>query len=107
MSLQDRVRKLTRVLRDLPDMTPCAECGGRRSLRGHESGAARCIHHLADGTERVDAFGLPDAKFCTECGRLLDEQGRGTGSPLGEGPVFHLRRSRGTRGPALVAGEPL
>ena len=104
MSLHERVRKLTRVLRDLPDLTPCAECGGRRSLRGHESGAARCVHHLADGTERVDAFGMPDAKFCSECGRLLDEQGRGTGSPLGEGPVFHIRARGAKRDPAKVTG---
>ena len=96
MSLNDRLRKLTRVLRDLTDLRPCPNCGGRRSLRGLEAGASRCVHLLADGTEHVTAFGLSDAKFCAECGRLLDEQGRGIGPPLGEGPVFRIK-ARGTK----------
>ena len=105
MSLQARVRTLTRVLRDLPDLRPCLECGGRRKAHGHEEGAARCVHRLADGTERVDTLGLPDAKFCPECERLLDEQGQGVGPPFGEGPVFHLREAHGMRGSVTAAGE--
>ena len=99
MSLRKRLRDLGQLLRDLPDMRPCAACGGRRSGRGCD-GPARCIRYAADGTKRVGTFLKLDADFCTVCGRVLDENGRGIGMPRGEGPTFHLVERGARRQPA-------
>ena len=70
-------------------MRPCAACGGRRGGRGCD-GPDRCIRHAADGTEREGTFMQRNANFCSKCGRVLDEHGRGIGMPRGEGPTFHI-----------------
>lgn len=93
MNLRERLKDLAEIVRNLPDMRPCSECGGRRSARGCE-GPARCILHAADGTRREGTFTELQADFCSTCGRVLDANGHGIGSPRGEGTTFHIKARR-------------
>ena len=103
MNLRERLKDLAEIVRNLPDMRPCSECGGRRSARGCE-GPARCIRHAADGTTREGTFMQAEADFCATCGRVLDAKGHGIGAPRGEGTVFNIWARGAKRDPAKVTG---